>query len=136
MIKIFSKIEAGKLLHIVVGPSLVNERIQLVDESEFLQVASLNLIKGSAFRPHRHLFKKISNEHTIAQESWIVLSGLVEVTFYDLDDKILEKHHLKPGFLSITLYGGHEYKIIEDSMVFEFKTGPYLGQELDKIFIH
>ena len=56
--------------------------------------------------------------------------------FYDLDDTIIEKPILKPGDCSVTLGGGHTYKILEHgTLVYEYKTGPYKGQELDKKFI-
>ena len=42
---------------------------------------------------------------------------------------------LETGDVSITLYGGHTYTILEDALVYEFKTGPYTGQENDKIFL-
>ena len=72
----------------------------------------------------------------IAQESWVVIKGLVEVTFYDIDDTILDKVILNPGDVSITYRGGHNYKILsDDTLVYEFKTGPYLGQQYDKVFI-
>jgi len=43
---------------------------------------------------------------------------------------------LRPGDASFTLYGGHTYEILEDdTIVYEYKTGPYEGQKLDKTFI-
>lgn len=43
---------------------------------------------------------------------------------------------LKPGDCSITLYGGHNYVSLEEhTLVYEYKTGPYLGQEKDKAFL-
>jgi hypothetical protein len=36
----------------------------------------------------------------------------------------------------MTFRGGHNYYILEeDTIVYEYKTGPYLGQDLDKEFI-
>ena len=56
---------------------------------------------------------------------------------YDLDNKILATPILEPGDASYTLYGGHTYEILEEgTIVYEYKTGPYEGQELDKRFIH
>ena len=55
---------------------------------------------------------------------------------YDLDDTILYTGILEPGDCSVSYYGGHNYMSLEDNTtVYEFKTGPYLGQELDKVFI-
>ena len=43
---------------------------------------------------------------------------------------------LNVGDASFTLEGGHNYEILEDNtLVYEYKTGPYEGQEFDKIFI-
>ena len=36
----------------------------------------------------------------------------------------------------MTFEGGHTYTILEDeTIVYEYKTGPYKGQENDKVFI-
>ena len=43
---------------------------------------------------------------------------------------------LGPGDVSITLYGGHNYEILEENTrVLEYKTGPYYGQTEDKVFL-
>ena len=53
-----------------------------------------------------------------------------------LDTIISNDTILKAGDASFTLYGGHTYEILEeDTLVYEYKTGPYEGQELDKTFI-
>ena len=55
---------------------------------------------------------------------------------YDIDDQIIAEPILKAGDASFTLYGGHTYSILEDNtIVYEYKTGPYEGQNLDKTFI-
>jgi len=43
---------------------------------------------------------------------------------------------LKAGDASFTLGGGHNYLILEDdTIVYEYKTGPYEGQKNDKVFL-
>ena len=43
---------------------------------------------------------------------------------------------IKKGDCSMTFEGGHTYEILEDdTIVYEYKTGPYFGQILDKEFI-
>ena len=43
---------------------------------------------------------------------------------------------VNPGDASFTLEGGHTYEILEDdTLVYEYKTGPYEGQKLDKTFL-
>ena len=91
--------------------------------------------KGKTFRPHRHIWKNRIRD-VIAQESWVVIQGKVQCIFYDLDNTILVKPILEPGDASFTLEGGHTYEILEDNtLVYEYKTGPYEGQLLDKTFL-
>ena len=136
MIKYYSKINPDKLLHIVVRKEdLIPGRVDVVSENNFIQCALLNMEKGKTFKPHKHIWKE-RLRNTIAQESWIVVQGKVQCTFYDLNNEILVEPILEPGDASFTLEGGHTYTILEDdTLVYEYKTGPYEGQKLDKLFI-
>jgi cupin fold WbuC family metalloprotein len=136
MIQYFSKVDPSKLLHVVVRKEdLTPGRVEVVPEDNFIQCALLNMEKGKTFKPHRHIFKE-RTRNVIAQESWIVIQGSVKCTFYDLDNSVLVEPILNPGDASFTLEGGHTYTILEDNtLVYEYKTGPYEGQALDKIFL-
>ena len=136
MIKIFSNIQPDKLLHIIVKKEdLTPGRTEVVQENNFIQCALLNMEKGKTFKPHRHIWKKRTRD-IIAQESWVVIQGKVKCIFYDLDNTIISTPILNPGDASFTLEGGHTYEILEeDTLVYEYKTGPYEGQKLDKKFI-
>lgn len=133
---IYSKIEPGKILHIIVRKEdLTPGRKEVVSEDNFIQCAILNMEEGKTFKPHRHIWKERAR-NVIAQESWIVIQGSVKCIFYDLDDNIIATPILHPGDASFTLEGGHTYQILEnDTLVYEYKTGPYEGQSLDKTFI-
>jgi cupin fold WbuC family metalloprotein len=137
MIQYFSKVDPSKLLHVVVRKEdLTPGRVEVVPEDNFIQCALLNMEKGKTFKPHRHIFKE-RTRNVIAQESWIVVQGSVKCTFYDLDNSVLVEPILNPGDASFTLEGGHTYTILEDNtLVYEYKTGPYEGQALDKIFLN
>ena len=80
--------------------------------------------------------RKNRTRDVIAQESWVVIQGKVICTFYDIDNTIIATPTLNSGDSSFTLEGGHTYTILEDNtLVYEYKTGPYEGQALDKEFI-
>ena len=136
MEKIFSKQQPEKLLHVIVRKSdLTPGRVEVVPEDHFIQCALLNMEKGKTFKPHKHIWKE-RTRNVIAQESWIVIQGSVKCIFYDIDDQIIATPILQPGDASFTLEGGHTYEIQEDNtLVYEYKTGPYEGQSLDKTFI-
>lgn len=136
MEKIFSKQQPKKLLHIIVRKDdLKPGRTEVVPENHFIQCALLNMEKDKTFKPHKHIWK--SRKHmVIAQESWIVIQGSVRCIFYDLDNQIIAEPILYSGDASFTLEGGHNYTILEDNtLVYEYKTGPYEGQQMDKTFI-
>lgn len=134
MEKIYSRIQPNKLLHLVYRMSEINGRTNISPDNEFLQLASLSMRKGDTFKAHKHItLEKVTD---IAQESWVVIKGSVKCIFYDLDDTIIAEPVLYPGDLSMTFRGGHNYLIQEDdTIVYEYKTGPYLGQAMDKEFI-
>jgi hypothetical protein len=134
MQRIYSKIQPATLLHLVFRLDEVSGRTNIAPENEFLQLAGIKMDKGQTFKAHKHiLHEKTTN---IAQESWLVIQGQVQCTFYDLDDTMIAQPVLNPGDGSMTFRGGHNYLILEDdTIVYEYKTGPYLGQQLDKVFI-
>jgi cupin fold WbuC family metalloprotein len=136
MEKIYSKINPDKLLHVIVRLAEIEPgRVDILGEDNFLQCSMLNMAKGKTFKPHRHIWKERTRQ-VIAQESWVVIKGSVKCIFYDLDDTIIAEPILYVGDSSYTLEGGHNYLILEDdTIVYEYKTGPYEGQALDKIFL-
>jgi len=136
MYKIYSKRDPSKLLHLVHRLDEIEERTNVADDNQFLQLATLRMQRGKTFRPHRHVWKSPQYDRTIAQESWVVIQGSVEVSFYDTDGTLLEKQIINRGDCSMTFEGGHTYTILEDdTVVYEYKTGPYYGQDRDKVFI-
>ena len=137
MEKIYSKVEEGKLLHIINRLSDIEEgRKDIIDADNFIQCSALKMELGKTFKPHKHIEKVRSYDKQIAQESWVIIKGSVRCIFYDLDDTIIAKPVLYAGDASFTLAGGHTYEILEENtIVYEYKTGPYEGQKLDKMFI-
>ena len=133
---IYSKIEPNKLLHVVNRLHEIEGREDVIPEDNFLQCATLRLEKGKTFLPHKHITKDRHHPEQIAQESWLVIQGSVKCILFDIDDEIIATPILMPGDASFTLYGGHTYEALEeDTIVYEYKTGPYEGQKLDKKFI-
>jgi hypothetical protein len=135
MINIYSKIDPHQLLHLIVENSDFFHRKEIISPENFLQLATLELDAGLEFRAHKHLEKPTTFENFHAQEAWVILHGSVEVRYFDLDNSEISKNILIKDQISITLQGGHSYRILENSRILEFKTGPYFGADLDKIFI-
>jgi cupin fold WbuC family metalloprotein len=136
MIKIYSNQVPGKLLHLVSKSTDFNGRIDVAPDDQFLQMAKIKMSKDKVFKPHQHIWKPSPTEQVIAQESWVVIKGSVKVLYYDIDGCFLTTEIIEQGDVSMTFEGGHSYEILEDdTIVYEYKTGPYCGIENDKVFI-
>jgi len=134
--KIYSKLDKNLLLHQINRFEEICNRTDLCPSNEFIQCATLKMDKGKTFKPHKHIEKSRKYDNKIAQESWVVIQGKVKVFFYDIDDTVIETYILEKGDASFTFRGGHNYLILEDdTIVYEYKTGPYEGQKYDKVFI-
>ena len=133
----YSRTLPNELLHLVYRAADFKQTRQgIIPSNNFIQCSSLRLPKDTTFRAHKHITKQRTYDKQIAQESWVVIKGSVQCFFYDLDDTLLASPILYPGDASFTLKGGHNYLILEnDTIVYEYKTGPYEGQELDKEFL-
>jgi cupin fold WbuC family metalloprotein len=133
---IYSKVDPEKLLHIINKLDDIIERTNIVPDYQFLQLATLRMEKGKTFRPHQHIWKNSPTDKIIAQESWIVVKGSVKVYMYDIDGTLLTTEIINQGDCSMTFEGGHTYESLkDDTVVYEYKTGPYTGIENDKVFL-
>lgn len=132
MKKVFSRIDPGKLiLSSIKKDDITDYRSDISPEEEYLQVSARKIRKGVKVKAHRHL--EVNRTSDITQESWIVLSGSIMGTFYDIDGSFLTELILREGDAVVIFRGGHSLEVLEDDTVFyEFKTGPYVGQENDK----
>ena len=97
MIKIYSKQDSSKLLHIINRYDKIIGRTDVAPEDQFIQLATLRMEKGKTFRPHKHIWKLSSSPEVIAQESWVVIKGSVRIFMYDIDDTFI-----KPAILRMT----------------------------------
>ena len=113
------------------GKKKINKRYDLTPEDNFLQVSYLNLQKGMSVQPHLHL--KTIKKTTKSSEAWILISGSIEATFFDIDKSKLYRTILKKGDISVLFNGGHSFKsLTKNTKIFEIKNGPYLGSQKEK----
>jgi len=134
---IYSKIQPRLVCHLVIrAEDFTSQRIDVTEAYHLLQLALLKLPKGKTFKPHRHIPKKLET-NSAAQEMFICIKGQIKCKFYDIEgSEIIAEPILNPGDASLTLAGGHNYEMLEDNtIIYEIKSGPYLGVEKDKTFI-
>ena len=135
MKRIFSNINQEELLLVInKKEDIDNNRKDLCPDGQFLQISTKVLSCGTKFKPHKHLY--LERNTNITQEAWIILSGKIKATFYDLDDSIILEEILTLGDCAVVFSAGHSFEVLEDNTIlYEVKNGPYYGIEKDKIFI-
>ena len=134
--QIYSKIDTDKLILSLLRYSDISEyRTDICPDEEYLQISGRKLEKGLKVKAHKHT--PIERKTDITQEAWIVFEGCIKGTFYDLDDSVLYETEIKKGDVIVLFRGGHSLEVKdEDTIFYEFKTGPYYGVEADKEVIN
>jgi len=127
-----SKVQSDKVLAKIINVYETNdERTDISDENELIQISLRNLQNGFTVKPHSHLIRR--PEKFNANEVWLVLSGQVEARIFDFDDTSIDSLLLTGGDLIAFYNGGHSLQVLEAHTKFiEFKSGPYLGVINDK----
>lgn len=83
--------------------------------------------------PHFH--KPFRREIDDLQQMFVVQKGVVGVTLFKDDGKVLRELELNPGDAIVLIHGAHAIKVIEDMQCISVKQGPFLGDALDKVFV-
>lgn len=117
--------------------SIIKRLDDISDSKEFLtnsdndfQFGTFNLKSGEVIKRHIHN-KQIRTVHQTS-EGLVVLTGSMEVEFFDEDKNFIEKTVLKQGDSILLISGGHGIKILENCKFIEFKQGPFIS-EIDKM---
>lgn len=127
--------KSGRLCHVVFHPEIGTGRTDITSSQHLLQIATIAPENGASFAAHRHVPKQVESSFLPTLESWIVVQGNVTVYYYDVEGVPLGSHRLGQGDVTLTYEGGHSYGETVGLVAVEFKSGPYLGQEKDKVFI-
>ena len=132
MKKVYSKVDKDKLVLALMRYDEISEyRTDLSPDEEYLQISGRKLEKGLKVKAHKHT--PIERKTDITQEAWVVFEGCIKGIFYDLDDSVLYETKIGKGDVIVLFRGGHSLEVLdEDTIFYEFKTGPYLGTDADK----
>lgn len=120
-----------KLLSVIIRANYKSDGIEFFTPDDFSQqLAYMNRKKGHIIPPHVH--NAVQRDVHFTQEVLVIKSGKIRVDYYDDDKNYLESRVLNKGDVILLAYGGHGFKMLEDSELIEVKQGPYAG-EMDKI---
>jgi len=122
---IYSKKNKKKLIACIYKSSKkVINRLDLSPPNELLQIGIVRLKKKYSLKKHVHT--NISRKTKGTQEMWVIISGQIKVTFYDIDKTKISERVLNKGDISVLFNGGHSLKCLKkNSIIYEIKNGPY-----------
>lgn len=135
MKKYYSNLENNKILYSIIKFEEIEEnRKDLSPETEYLQVSCKKLKKSDIFKPHKHL--SLERKTTTTHESWVILKGSIKTQLFDIDNTLYSEEILSSGDCLVCFAAGHSFEVLEeDTILYEFKNGPYYGVKKDKQFI-
>lgn len=125
----------GELCHFVVRTAQLHGRVDLTNPDWLLQVGVIQGEQGASFRPHVHIPKRVESTTLPTMEAWVVIRGSVTVHYFDESGYPIGFRKIGEGDMTVTIKGGHGFKSDEEFLAIEFKSGPYLGQQMDKVFL-
>jgi len=91
------------------------------------QLGYMRREKGYFIQPHVH--NPVKREVIWTQEVLYIKSGKVRVDFYNKSKKYIQSTILMTGDVILLANGGHGFKMLEESEIYEIKQGPYCGDE-------
>lgn len=131
--KIETITEAGKVFAIIIRGGKVAKSQFFSPEDFPLQIGTISKTRGEKIRAHLHN-EPIRTVRT-TQEFLYIEKGKVKVSIYNNQGKTIAKRILKQGDKILSASGGHGFEILEDTVFFEVKQGPYPGYEKAKTYL-
>ena len=95
------------------------------NEETYLQVGLMHRGSQDPVRAHKH--NEITRMIPRTQEVLILLTGSMNISFFDLQDNPIETVNVVAGHICLLLQGGHGIDFLEDSELIEVKQGPHIG---------
>lgn len=84
---------------------------------------------GAEITPHMHI--PVERHIVGTTECILVRQGACEIDIYNDSRDLVASRLLRTGCIILLLRGGHGFRMLEDTVLFEVKQGPFMGN-LDK----
>ena len=81
--------------------------------------------------PHYH--QPFTRQIDDLQQMFVVQRGVVGVSLYDDEGRLLQEVVLNAGDAIVLIHGIHAIRVIEDMQAISVKQGPFLGDAKDKV---
>ena len=129
------KNDDGDVLHCVYKLNDCNDsRCDFTSTDKYLQGAIMRMDNGKSYPSHRHI--RCDRNTDMTHEACVVIRGSIKVDYYDEENNHIGTEILESGDCTMTFAGGHKFTCLcDDTLMYEFKNGPYFGVNADKEYI-
>jgi len=117
----------GKLIGLRLGGFGKGSLPQTPDDAP-LQILSWNHKKGYKCEAHIHIpTVRVTSK---LNECFVVQKGKLKFRLFGNDGKYFKTIYLKAGDAYLYVSGGHEVTVMEDTIMFEVKNGPFMEDKI------
>ena len=93
-----------------------------------LQLLLMKRAKGHVVS--RHMHKRVEKVVKQPQEALVVIRGAVRAVIWDRSGKKIGTYNVSAGQCLFLADGAHEIEFTKNTLVFAFKTGPYVDDKI------
>jgi hypothetical protein len=115
-----------KCLAYIIRASFLPERTTFLTPSDYKQQVGF-IVYPAGGVIQRHIHKPLERHLVGTSEVLIVRQGCCEVDLYDDERQLVATRELREGDIMLMVGGGHGFRILDDTVLFEVKQGPYTG---------
>lgn len=91
------------------------------------------LAHDAGFVEPPHFHHPVTRSITDLQQMFVVQRGVVMVSLFTDDGKLLQEITLHAGDAINLIHGVHAIKVLEDMQCISVKQGPFMGDKMDKV---
>jgi len=118
--------DGERILSLIIRRFVVPEKTTFITPNEFLQQAGFVVYQtGGKIANHTH--NPIERKLIGTPETLLVRQGKMIAQFFNEAHEIKGEAIVEAGDVLMLVNGGHGFTILEDTILFEIKQGPYTG---------
>jgi cupin fold WbuC family metalloprotein len=135
----FSATRPLEIIHTIADANCFNsDRLNITSSDRLVQASLINLKQDIEVGPHRHLERTYDKVlANCIQECWLIYKGSVLLRLYDELNVQIHEETLGSGMIIVSYSGSHYLRCLEsDTVLLEFKRGPYIGRDYINVIPH
>lgn len=118
--------DGEKILSVVIRKQVDPAATTFITPDDFIQQAGFVVYpRGGEIRNHTH--NPLERHITGTPETLFVRKGRLIARFYDESHALRGETTIESGDILMLVNGGHGFTMLEDTVLFEIKQGPYTG---------